>query len=73
MAASGTVIITLVITIYAMKTKTDFTTCGCTLFIALFCLIILTIFAAVLNVPFLHTIVCVCCLFLYGIYLAYDT
>ena len=73
MAALGTVIITLTITLYAMKTKTDFTMCGGVLMVGLMCLFILNLFYFFFRVPILNVMICVFGLFIFGIYLAYDT
>jgi protein lifeguard len=71
MAAAMTTTMTLLLTLYACTTKTDFTLCGSMLFIASFCLLILSIFA--LFFKFLAVIVATIGIFLYAIYLVYDT
>ncbi|EGR30202.1 nmda receptor glutamate-binding chain, putative [Ichthyophthirius multifiliis] len=73
MSAAGTVLITLTITLYAMKTKTDFTVCGGLLWVSVMCLFILSLFYFFFRVPILNTIICVFGLFIFGLYLAYDT
>jgi FtsH-binding integral membrane protein len=71
MAAAMTTTMTLLLTLYACTTKTDFTLCGSMLFIISFCLLILSIFAMFFK--FLAVIVATIGIFLYAIYLVYDT
>lgn len=71
MAAAMTCAITIALTLYACTTKSDFTVCGSMLFIAACCLFLLTIFSMFFKA--LHVVVCVFGVFLYAIYLVYDT
>jgi FtsH-binding integral membrane protein len=71
MAAVMTCAITFALTFYACTTKTDFTVLGSMLFIGSCCLLLFTIFAFFFKA--LHVFVCVAGVFLYAIYLVYDT
>ena len=71
MAAAMTTTMTLLLTVYACTTKTDFTLCGSMLFIVSCCLLILSIFAIFFK--FLAVFVATIGIFLYAVYLVYDT
>jgi FtsH-binding integral membrane protein len=71
LAASMTCAITILLTLYACTTKTDFTVFGSILFIASCCLLLFGIFAMFFKA--LHVIYCVAGVFLYAVYLVYDT
>ncbi len=71
MAAAMTCAITIALTVYAWTTKTDFTVCGSMLFIASCCLLIMGIFAMFFK--FLHVVVATLGIFIYAIYIIYDT
>jgi len=71
MAAVATLVVTLSITLYAFYTKEDFTFLGGFLFCGVAMLLLLTIFSFFL--PFLHTVICIFGVFLYSLYLLFDT
>lgn len=71
MAAAMTCAITIALTVYAWTTKSDFTVCGSMLFLASCCLLILGIFAMFFK--FMHVVVATMGIFLYSIYIIYDT
>lgn len=71
LASSMTCAITLMLTYYACTTKTDFTLCGSVFFIASCCLLLFGLFAMFFKV--LHVVYCVAGVFLYALYLVYDT
>ncbi len=70
-AAAITSAIVISLTVYACTTKTDFTFSGGILFVCCTLLILLGIFSIFL--PFLHTLYCVLGVFLFSIYLIFDT
>lgn len=75
MAAAMTLGMTLSLTIYACTTKTDFTTCGSTLFIFASALMMFGIFMWIFsswNRP-LYILYTTCGVIIYGFYLVYDT
>ena len=71
MAAAMTSAITIALTLYACTTKTDFTLYGSILFICSCCLMLMGIFAMFFK--FMHVVVCTLGIFLYAVYLVYDT
>lgn len=71
MAAIATLVVTASITAYAFYTKEDFTFLGGFLFSGVSLLILLAIFSFIL--PFTYTIVCILGVFIYSLYLLYDT
>jgi FtsH-binding integral membrane protein len=71
MAAIATLVVTGSITLYAFYTKEDFTFLGSFLFSAVSLLILLSIFSFL--IPFTYTIVCILGVFIYSLYLLYDT
>ena len=73
MASILTVAMTLALSIYAWTTKTDFTTMGGVLFVALLCLPVISILAYFINLPILHLIYNYLAVLLFSIYLIYDT
>ncbi len=73
MAAVMTVGITMALTLYAMTTKTDFTTCGGILFMLIMALILFGLFALFFNVKILYTFYCTLGVIVYGLYLIMDT
>ena len=73
MAACMTLIITFLLTIYAITTKTDITTKGSILFLisgVLFCLVIFNFF---FRMKILHVIICCIGVLIAGFYIVYDT
>ncbi len=73
MAASMTCFMTLALTIYACTTKTDFTVFNSLLFIASCVLLLFGIFQFFIKSNTLHLIICCFGVFLYSLYLVYDT
>ena len=71
-AASLTCAITIALTVYACTTKTDFTFMGGILFVAGVLLLFLGIFSMIFG-NFLNTLYCVLGVFLFSLYLIYDT
>ena len=71
MAAAMTCAITIALTVYAWTTKTDFTVCGSLLFLSACCLLIMSLFAMFFK--FLHVVVATLGIFIYSIYIIYDT
>ena len=61
------------LTIYAMTTKTDYTTCGAALFMILAALIMFGIFAIVFNSQLLYTFYCLIGVVVFGFYIIFDT
>ncbi len=72
-AAALTLAVTLGLTLYAFKTKTDFTFLGAFLFAASIGLIIFAIILAVLPFYFATVIYCLLGTLLFAAYLVYDT
>jgi FtsH-binding integral membrane protein len=70
-AVSLTAAISIGLTIYACTTKTDFTWMGGLLFVSVILLICLGLFC--LFLPFLHTLYCVLGVFIFSLYLIFDT
>lgn len=73
MAALMTAAITISVTAYAYKTESDFTIMGGLYFILSAALLMLLIFSIFTNNKFLHILLCVCGVCLYGLYIIYDT
>jgi hypothetical protein len=73
MAAFMTFALVLSLTIYAMTTKTDFTTQGGLFFILGCALFMFSIFGLFTNNKIFHIILCVAGIILFGLYLLYDT
>ena len=73
MAAAMTVGMTLFLTYYACTTKEDYTICGSLLFVCLAIMILFSIFLIFTQNKILHIILCCCGVFLYSMYLVYDT
>jgi len=73
MAGALTTAITLALTIYAWTTKTDFTTLGASLFVALMGLCFVGLLGYFINLPFLHLVYNYLGVVLFSIYLIYDT
>lgn len=72
-AAGVTCIITIVLTIYAMTTKTDFTGYGIYLLVALLAIFLLSIISVILGIPYLQTLWCILVVVLFSCYIVYDT
>ena len=73
-AGLGTVLITLTCTIYAFITKTDFTLMGSFMWILCASVLILVIFTWWLKWKlFLYNFVIALCIFIFGIFLIFDT
>lgn len=68
-----TFITVLALTIYAWNTKSDFTICGGTLFVALVLLFFCSIIYIFIPIPLLHLLITYGGLILFCIYLIYDT
>jgi len=73
MASFMTFIICLSLTLYAINTKSDFTTKGGILFILCAGLILFSIFGLFTNNKFFHILICTIGVILFGFYLIYDT
>jgi len=73
MAMTMTLGLTFALTLYACKTKTDFTTKGTYLFACVIVLLIGSIFLAFSYSSVLHTILCIFGIMVYSCYLIYDT
>jgi FtsH-binding integral membrane protein len=73
MAATMTCAMTIGLTIYACTTKTDFTVFNSLLFVAALVLLLLGIFVMFTQNKVLHIIYCCLGVFIYSIYLIYDT
>ena len=71
-AASMTFAVTFALTLYACTTKTDFTFMGGLLFVGVCLLFCLGIFTFVIG-NFLNTLYCVLGVFVYSLYLIFDT
>ena len=73
-AGLGTVLITFACTIYAFTTKTDFTLMGGLIFILCMSVIVLGVFTWVFRMnSFLYNCIISLCIFVFGIFLIYDT
>jgi FtsH-binding integral membrane protein len=70
-AVALTAAVVIALTIYACTTDTDFTWMGGLLFVGIVLLLCLSILAFFL--PFLHTLICVLGVFIFSIYLIFDT
>ena len=73
MAAVMTFIMVIFLTIYAFTTKTDVTMTGSLLFLLASSLLSLFIFNIFLTLKIIHVIFCCLCVFIFGIYIVYDT
>ena len=73
MAASLTTAVVLALTLYACTTKTDFTMMGGILFVFLCLLLCFGFITIFVHTKILNLIYCVCGVFLFSIYLIYDT
>ena len=73
MASSMTFFITIALTIYACTTKTDFTVCDSLLFIGSCIILLFGIFFFFTHSNTIHIIMCCLGVFIYSIYLIYDT
>ena len=73
MAASMTCFITIALTFYACTTKTDFTVCNSLLFIGSCIMLLFGIFVFFTQSKIMHIAMCCFGVFLYSIYLVYDT
>lgn len=73
MAASLTTAVVLSLTFYACTTKTDFTMMGGMLFVFLCLLVCFGFLTIFIHAKILHLIYCICGVFLFSIYLIYDT
>lgn len=71
-AASLTCAVTIALTAYACTTKTDFTFMGGILFVGCCLLLLLGLFSIIFG-SFLNTLYCVLGVFLFSLYLIYDT
>ena len=67
-----TLVTVITLSIYAASTKTDFTTCGGTLFVCLVLLIFSSIFLIFFNIPLLYLLLTYASLVIFSIYLIYD-
>lgn len=73
MAAIMTLAITVSLTVYAYTTKTDFTIQGGLFFVVGCGMFLLVIFGLFTNNNFLHILICVIGVILFGLYILYDT
>lgn len=73
MAAFMTFCIVFTLTLYAITTKTDFTTQGGFIFILGSGVCIFVIFGIFTSNKWFHVFLCSICIILYGLYLVYDT
>jgi len=73
MAAAMTFCLVAALTLYALTTKTDFTVQGGMLFVFACAFMMLSLFCMFSNNRFLHIVLCVLAIILYGWYLLYDT
>ena len=73
LAACLTTVIVLTLTVYACTTKTDFTTMGGILWVSLCLLMCFGFIMIFVHVKILNLIYCMCGVFLFSIYLIYDT
>jgi FtsH-binding integral membrane protein len=73
MAAAMTCAITFALTYYACTTKKDFTIYNSALFIAATCLLLFSLFAMFTRNNIVHILISSCGVFLYSMYLIYDT
>lgn len=72
-AALLTAVVATALTLYAIFTKTDFTTMSAALFVGLSLLIVASIIAIFVKIPLLNLVLSVIGTFLFGIYLIMDT
>lgn len=68
-----TLVVTIGLTGYAYKTTTDITMKGGALFVAGICIFLFGLFAIITNSAVLYLFYCILLVFLYGVYLVYDT
>ena len=73
MAACMTFIIVVFLTIYAITTKNDITMSGSMIFLLSATFLCLIIFNFFFRFKFLHVIICCLGVFIFGIYIIYDT
>ena len=73
MAAFMTFVMCLSLTLYAINTKSDFTTKGGLLFILCAGLFLFSIFGLFTDNKFFHIVICTLGVILFGFYLIYDT
>ena len=73
MAACMTFIIVVFLTIYAITTKNDITMSGSMIFLLSATFLCLIIFNFFFRFKFLHVIICCLGVFIFGIYIVYDT
>jgi protein lifeguard len=74
MAGAGTVLITLACTLYACTTKTDFTMMGGMIWCLSMSLMMLALFSWIFAFNnFMYNAITALCIFLFGIFLIYDT
>jgi len=73
MAASMTCFMTIALTVYACTTKTDFTVMGSLLFLGACILLLFSLFLMFFHSKILHLVICCFGVFLYSLYLIYDT
>lgn len=73
MAGSLTAAVTVSLTIYAFKTKRDFTTCGGFLFVCVAALLVGSIIGAIVRSKLLNLGLSVLGVIIYGLYLIFDT
>lgn len=78
LAAALTITVTLALTVYAFTTKTDITYFGGLLFVLISIMLFLSIFFLIFGInsqtfPLAYTLYCVLGIFVYSIYLIYDT
>lgn len=73
MAATFTLAAVVGLTIYACKTKSDFTTKGAVLFMACLSLFIFGIMSGVFYAKAVNLMYSVICAILFGLYIVYDT
>ena len=73
MAACMTFVIVVFLTIYAITTKTDITMKGSLIFLLSASLLCLIFFNFFFRFKFLHVIICCISVFIFGIYIVYDT
>ncbi len=72
-AGGLTAAIVIALTLYAIFTKTDFTTCGGILLVCLVALVVGGIFAMFIRNRWLNLVLSILGVILFGIYLVYDT
>jgi FtsH-binding integral membrane protein len=73
MAAFMTMSMTIALTVYAMTTKTDFTLQGGMIFVVGCAFAMFSLFALFTTNNFVHILICVGGIIMFGIYLIYDT